>query len=84
MSLKTPKVENHIDTRPLEGADPTLDFKWQAEHMDRLLGFEILTRTLNACYQPVSPGRLADKVGANKSFSNKIIIGLQRKFGPKE
>lgn len=66
--------------KPLEASDPTLDPKWQEEHTDRLLGFEILTRTLHAAYQPMAPEILADKVGANKSFSNKIIIGLKRKL----
>jgi hypothetical protein len=77
-------VEKHTDTKLLAGVDPTLNPAWQAEQMDRLLGFEILTRTLSACYQPMAPELLADKVGANKSFSNKIIVGLQRKLCPKE
>jgi hypothetical protein len=77
-------VENPTDTKHSVGVDPTLDPVWQAEQMDRLLGFEILTRVLSASYQPVAPELLADKVGANKSFSNKIIVGLQRKLCPKE
>lgn len=77
-------MEKLTDTKLSAGVDPTLNPAWQAEQMDRLLGFEILTRTLNACYQPMAPELLADKVGANKSFSNKIIVGLQRKLCPKE
>ena len=48
--------------------------------MDRLLGFEILTRALAGCYQPVPPELLADKVGAGKGFSNRIIVDVKRRY----
>ncbi len=60
--------------------DITLNPVWQAEQMDRLLGFEILTRTLTAQYQPISPELLADKIGAHKGLAFTIVQNLQRKF----
>jgi hypothetical protein len=48
--------------------------------MDRLLGFEILTRTLTAQYQPISPELLADKIGAHKGVAYTIVQNLQRKL----
>jgi hypothetical protein len=60
--------------------DITLDPEWQAEQMDRLLGFEILTRTLRAQYQPIPPEVLADKIGMDKGFTHQIIKQLQRKL----
>lgn len=60
--------------------DPTLDPEWQAEQMDRLLGFEILTRTLRACYQPLEPEVLADKIGANKGFTFKLLQNVKSRL----
>jgi hypothetical protein len=60
--------------------DPTLDPGWQAEQTDRLLGFEILTRTLSAKYQPISPQELSDRIAANKNFSYSIIQSIRRKL----
>lgn len=68
----------------MKSSDVTLDPKWQAEQMDRLLGFEILTRTLTAQYQPMSPELLADKIGAHKGLAFTIIQNLQRKFNADE
>jgi hypothetical protein len=65
-------------------SDITLNPEWQAEQMDRLLGFEILTRALQARYHPVPPELLADKVGANKGFANNIIVKIQRRLRPNE
>ena len=66
-------------------SDPTLDPEWQAEQMDRLLGFEILTRTLNATYQPLDPELLADKIGANKGFPFKVLQNIKRRLNePKQ
>ncbi len=48
--------------------------------MDRLLGFEVLTRTLTAQYQPINPELLADKIGAHKGIAFIIIQNLQRKL----
>jgi len=65
--------------KSLDG-DITLSPAWQAEQMDRLLGFEILTRTLTAQYQPISPELLADKIGAHKGVAYTIVQNLQRKL----
>jgi hypothetical protein len=54
-------------------ADTTMDAAWQAENMDRLLGFEILSRTLRATFQPMAPELLADKVGMDKGMSFKMV-----------
>jgi hypothetical protein len=68
----------------MKSSDVTLDPKWQAEQMDRLLGFEILTRSLTAQYQPMSPELLADKIGAHKGIAFTIIQNLQRKLNADE
>lgn len=68
----------------MKSSDITLDPKWQAEQMDRLLGFEILTRSLTAQYQPMSPELLADKIGAHKGIAFTIIQNLQRKLNADE
>lgn len=72
-------VEPPIGMKSSE-SDITLDPQWQAEQMDRLLGFEILTRSLNAQYQPISPELLSDKIGAHKGFAYTIVQNLQRKL----
>jgi hypothetical protein len=64
----------------LSESDPTLNPEWQAEQMDRLLGFEILTRTLHATYQPLEPELLADKIGANKGYPFKILQNIKRRL----
>ena len=65
-------------------SDITLNPEWQAEQMDRLLGFEILTRALTARYHPIPPELLADKVGANKGLTNSIIVKIQRNLNEKQ
>jgi hypothetical protein len=58
--------------------DCTLDPVWLADQQDRLLGFEILTRTLKASYQPIAPEVLSDKIGADKGLTHKIVKEIQR------
>ncbi len=70
------KAESAIDMKPSE-LDCTRDPKWLAEQMDRLLGFEILVRTLNASYQPMDPEVLSDKIGADKGLTHSIIKSIQ-------
>jgi hypothetical protein len=60
--------------------DKSLDPEWQAEQTDRLLGFEILTRTLTARYQPISPQDLSEKIAANKNYSYSILQSIRRKI----
>lgn len=60
--------------------DKSLDPEWQAEQTDRLLGFEILTRTLAARYQPLSPQELSEKIAANKNYSYSVIQSIRRKI----
>jgi hypothetical protein len=56
----------------------TLNPAWLDDQMDRFLGFEILTRTLQAKYQPLEPEALADKIGADKGIAYRVIRNLQR------
>ena len=72
-----PKAESAIDMKPSE-RDCTLDPAWLESQMDRLLGFEILTRTLNGIYQPMQPEVLSDKIGADKGVTHKIVKQIQR------
>ncbi len=71
------KVESAIDMKHSE-RDCTLDPLWLEEQMDRLLGFEILQRTLNASYQPMAPELLSDKIGADKGVTHKIVKSIQK------
>ena len=63
--------------------DITTSLDWQGEQIDRLLGFEILTRTLRAQYQPIDPAHLADKVGLDKGSAFRIVQQIQRNYGLK-
>ena len=65
-------------------SDITLDPDWQAEQMDRLLGFEILQRACTATYQPIDPELLADKIGASKGLSFKIVKNLSRRLNERQ
>ena len=62
----------------LSERDCTLDPAWIEEQMDRLLGFEILTRSLKASYQPMAPEVLSDKIGADKGITHKIVKSIQQ------
>lgn len=53
--------------------DITTSRPWRDEQVDRLLGFEILHRTLRAKYQPIEPAILADKIGLDKGTEFRII-----------
>lgn len=68
-----------IDMNPSEDS-PTLDPLWLAEHQNRLLGFEILDRTLHARYQPMEPEELSDKIGAHKGLAHSITKKLRDQF----
>lgn len=57
--------------------DITLNPQWEAEQVDRLVGFEILRRAVDARYQPVNPADLADRVAVDKGYPNRIIEKLR-------
>lgn len=76
-------VEPHTDTNPL-AVDPSTDPVWLAEQMDRLLGFEVLTRTLRAQYQEMKPEVLADKIGAHKGIAYSITESIKAKLHAEE
>jgi hypothetical protein len=57
--------------------DPTLNPVWEAEQVDRLLGFEVLRRAVDARYQPVNPVELADRVAVDKGYPHRIIEKLR-------
>jgi hypothetical protein len=58
--------------------DVTTSRAWQEEQIDRLLGFEILSRTLRAQYQPIDPAVLADKVGLDKGTAFRIVQQIKQ------
>lgn len=58
--------------------DITTSRAWQEEQIDRLLGFEILSRTLRAQYQPIDPAVLADKVGLDKGTAFRIVQQIKQ------
>lgn len=60
--------------------DVTTDPFWQAEQMDRLLGFEVLKKVCTADPDPVPPSLLADKIGLNKGFSHAMILSISQKL----
>lgn len=69
------------DTKGLDlSPDITTNPAWQAEQTDRLLGFEILQRSLRACYHPMGSADLADKIGADKGWSFRILTSIQKNF----
>lgn len=56
-----------------EGRDPTLDRDWLNENMDRMVGYEILQRSLRGEYQEVDPVTLEETVGADYGFCTRTI-----------
>jgi len=87
-----PPVEPHTDTNPLVDkakvadlfADPSTDPVWLGEQMDRLLGYEILMRSLHAQYQEMKPEVLADKIGAHKGIAYSITESIKAKLHAEE
>lgn len=65
-------------------ADPSTDPTWLGQQMDRLLGFEVLTRTLRAQYQEMKPEVLADKIGAHKGIAYSITESIKAKLHAEE
>ena len=59
------------------GRDPSLDPKWIGENLDRLLGYEILQRSIRAQYQEMDPVALEDAVGADYGLYTRIIKKLR-------
>lgn len=57
--------------------DPTSNKEWLSEQVDRLLGFEILHRTLHAQYQPIEPTALSDKTGLDRNAAKRIVTHLR-------
>lgn len=53
--------------------DPTLDPKWINENLDRMLGYEILQRSIRAEYHEMNPVQLEDAVGADYGLYARII-----------
>ncbi len=60
--------------------DPTLNEKWLGEHLDRMLGYEILQRSLRAEYQEMSAVELENAVGADYSLYTRIIKKIRPLF----
>ena len=58
--------------------DPTSNQEWLNEQIDRLLGFEILHRSVSAAYQPLEVTTLCDLTGINRNASKRIIDTLRK------
>lgn len=69
-------VKLPTDTAPCE-IDYTNNPEWIEAQMDRLIGFELLCRSLKAQYQPIEPERLADKIGIDKGISHRIANSIK-------
>lgn len=51
--------------------------------MDRLIAFEILGRSLRACYHPMDAEELSEKIGQDKGLTHKILTKLRFAHGQK-
>ena len=60
--------------------DITLNPKWKEKQMDRLLGFEILTRTIQANYAPLGDCELFDKTGVHTKVAHNVITTIRNHF----
>jgi hypothetical protein len=70
-----------MGTCPIPEHDLTLDKRWQQEQTDRLLGFEILWRTLTGrSGMEVDPERVDDLIAAPRSAARTIVQRLKRRF----
>jgi hypothetical protein len=50
-----------------------------AEQVDRLLGFEVLTKAVSGNPLPIPPSLLADKIGTHRNYPRAVITGAIRK-----
>ena len=57
--------------------DITTDPEWEAEQVDRLLGFEVLRHAVEARYQEVAPVELADRTALDKGYAYRIVEKLR-------
>lgn len=76
MLLKTRLARSPIAMQNSED-DPTSNREWLDEQVDRLLGFEILHRTIHAQYQPLEATALSDKTGLDRNAAKRIINNLR-------
>lgn len=58
--------------------DPTADRNWQDEQTDRLLGYEVLSRSMRAEFQPMDAERLSDKIGLDKGVAFRVVQSIQK------
>lgn len=61
----------------LPETDITDDERWVEEQTDRLIAWELLQHSLAADYAPIEPAVLADRIGAGKNITSRIIKHLQ-------
>lgn len=57
----------------------TTSERWIGEQMDRLLGFEMLTKALSGNPSPMPPSILADKIGTHKCYPHSVLMDIIRK-----
>lgn len=59
--------------------DITTNRIWLAEQVDRLLGFEVLTKAISGNPDPVPHTLLADKIGTHLNYPRAVMTGVIRK-----
>ena len=70
-----------MGTCPIPEHDLTLDKRWQQEQTDRLLGFEILVRTLTGkSGMEVDPEKVDDLIAAPRSAARTILQKLKNRL----
>lgn len=56
------------------------DPDWLKAQQDRLMGYEILMRTLTADPTPMTPGQMSDCIGLNKGCSWNLLREVQERL----
>jgi hypothetical protein len=59
--------------------DITTNGIWLSEQVDRLLGFEMLTKAISCNPRPMPPSILADKIGTYKGYPHAVILEAAKK-----
>jgi len=73
-------MESHIDTEK----DITLNKRWIAGEINRLLGWEILCAVAKGKQEmPIRVMDLCDMIGASEDFYSKILYTIKNKLNAK-
>lgn len=60
--------------------DITADPVWQKEQVDRLLGWELLRRSLLCEMHGMEIQELCDRIGVNKGYVHKVLTSARQKL----